>query len=411
MAFGGLQFSNYIQGQINVNLVDNNAAAICYLSGCSICDPFYVEYNSTVRLEADALYVVESGTLAASTMLTDFRTQSTDYSLVLMFDPQASHSFVYYALSVDFVGDHLQSLHSNDHSTFIVIALASNTEVRISPNGNVVIDGTSVSYGEEYVLELNQGQSLLVSSSEDLTGSRITSNKAALFYSGHMCGANSIDNCSILVEQIPPYNSWGNSFYLHTNVNGLVGNMFKFVASDAGADVSVNCTSDGIYYETRSFYLGFRQTVSLSLGDSYCTINSDENILIIQFQESNQTDTFMTVVPAITHFTNVYVFNTYGISIISVIVREINPRSIPLLLNDVQVSGLIWEEAILNDITCFYGTVALPPGKNRLHFSAMTIEFGAVIYGFTETDPYALSAGMKLDVIMNLPIQGNNYIY
>ena len=312
VAFGGLQFNNYIQGKINVNLIDNNATAICFLSGCSTCGPIHVENNSTVMLRADALYVVESGTLAASTMLSDNRMQSTDYSLVLMFDPQASHSYVYYALSVDFVGDYLQSLHSNDHSTFIVIALASNTEVRVSPNRNVIIDGASVSYGEEYVMELNEGQSLLVSSNEDLTGSRVTSNKATLFYSGHMCAANSIDNCSILVEQIPPYNSWGNSFFLHTNVSGLVGNMFKFVASDAGANVSVNCTSDGNYYETRNFYLGFRQTISLSLGDSYCAISSDENILIIQFQGNNQEllrDTFMTVVPAITHYSNVYTFN------------------------------------------------------------------------------------------------------
>ena len=92
-------------------------------------------------------------------MLSDNRTPSTDYSLVLMLDPQSRHSYVYYAVSVDFVGDHMQSLHSNDHSTFVVIALASNTEVKISPNRNVVIDETSVSYGQEYVMELNLSRS------------------------------------------------------------------------------------------------------------------------------------------------------------------------------------------------------------------------------------------------------------
>ena len=109
----------------------------------------------------------------------------------------------------------------------------------------------------------------MASSNENLTGSRITSNKAILFYSGRMCEANSNDNCSILVEQIPPYNSWDNSFFLYTDISGLqapvIGNMFKFVASDAGANVSVNCTSNGIYYENGSFYLGFRKTASLSL--------------------------------------------------------------------------------------------------------------------------------------------------
>ena len=413
VAFGGLQFNYYIQGQINVNSLDNNTTAICYLSSCLICTPILVDINSTERLVADTLYVAESGRLAASMMLNDSRTQSTDYNLVLMFNPQANHSFVYYAVSVDFVGDHLQSVHSNDHSTFIVIGLTDNTEVRISPNRNVVINGASIIYGEEYVLQLNRGQNLSVSSSEDLTGSRVTSNKATLFYSGHTCAANNNDNCSILVEQIPPYNSWGNSFFLHTNVSGLVGNMFKFVASDAGANVSVNCTSDGIAYETRSFYLGFRQALSLSLIDSYCAINSDENILIIQFQESNHElprDTFMTVVPAVTHYSDTYVFNTYGNSIVSLVVRERNPRSIPLLLNDVQVSGPTWEEVVLDEITYFFGAIALPLGRNRLNLDlmlVMTIEFGAVIYGFSEMDTFALPAGMKLDLIMNLPTQGN----
>ena len=416
MAFGGLQFSYYIHGQINANLLDHNTTAICYASSCLICTPIRIDNNSTTRLVADTLYVVESGVLAASMMLTDSRTQSTDYNLVLMFNPQANHSFVYYAVCVDFVGDHLQSVHSNDHSSFIVIALTSDTEVRISPNRNIVINGASVIYGEEYVSQLNQGQSLLVSSNEDLTGSRVTSNKATLFYSGHTCAANSNDNCSILVEQIPPYNSWGNSFFLHTNVSGLVGNMFKFVASDAGANVSVNCTSDGTDYENRSFCLGFRQAVSLSLIDSYCAINSDETIMIIQFQESGQElprDTFMTVVPAITHYSDAYLFNTYGNSIVSLVVREINPRSIPLLLNDVQVNGLTWEEVILDEITYFYGAIALPLGTNKLNLDlmlAMTIEFGAVIYGFSETDTYALPVGMKLNLIMYLPMQGNYVI-
>ena len=108
--------------------------------------------------------------------------------------------------------------------------------------------------------------------------------------------------------------------------------MFKFVTSDAGANVSVNCTSDGIYYENRSFYLGFRKTASL-VSNSYCAVNSDENLLIIQFQKSIQElsgDTFMTVVPAVTHFSDVYVFNIYSFSIASLVVREINP----LLLNN-----------------------------------------------------------------------------
>jgi len=128
-----------------------------------------------------------------------------------------------------------------------------------------MINGMSVQYGEEYTTTLDIGESLMVTSSEDLTGSRVTANKAISFYSGHYCAIVSTENCSVLIEQIPPFNSWGNSFILHTNVSGLIGNMFKLILSDIGASVSINCTSDGINYESNNHHLGFRQQLVLNI--------------------------------------------------------------------------------------------------------------------------------------------------
>ena len=411
LAFGGLEFGNNIVETFNVNLLDVDATTIC-LFGCLNCIPVLAEGNATVSLEADALYAINNNvTLVASTMLTDVRTQSTDYSLVLMFNPQARYSFVYYAISVDFVGDYLQSLHSNDHSTFSIIALARNTEVRISPSKTVTVNGTNIAYGEEYVWQLDEGQSLLIQSSEDLTGSRVTSNKATSFYSGHMCAQDSSTNCSILVEQISPYNSWGNRFFLHTNASGIVGTMFKILASDAGANVSVNCTSDGYDFENRNFYLGFRQTISLSFSHSYCAVHSVGSILIVQFQDSHQQnsmDTYMTIVPAVNQFRNIYVFNTYNNSIASFIVNEMDPSGTPILLNNVPLSDMIWERVTLDEMTYFYGTIALPLERNKLNFLGRAIEFGVIIYGFNEIDPYAFAAGLELDLATDLPTQGKS---
>ena len=413
VVFGGLQFENYIVESFIVNLFGNDPTTIC-LVNCSTCFPIPVEDNDTITLETDELYAIRSGTLVVSIFLIDIRTQSTpDYSLVLMFNPQASHSFVYYSISVDFVGDYLQSLHSNDHNTFIVTALARNTEVRISPNNTVTVNGISIVRGEEYVLQLDEGQSLWVYGSEDLTGSRITSNKATSVYSGHMCAEGSSTNCSILIEQIPPYNSWGNNFLLHANVSDIRGNIFKIVASDAGANVSTNCTSDGIVYESGSIYLGFREAVTLSLNHSYCTVSSAGRILIIQFRDSLQQasvdlDTYMTIVPAVIQFKDRYVFNAYySNSFVGLVVREIDPSNTPLLLNDVPVSDLIWQRVNLDGISYFYGTLALPLGRNELNFISMTIEFGAIIYGYNEMDTYALAAGMNLELEMDLPLHGN----
>ena len=146
----------------------------------------------------------------------------------------------------------------------------------------------------------------MVTSSEDLTGSRVTANKAISFYSGHYCDPGNTENCPLLITQIPPFNSWGNSFILHTNVSGLIENMFidKLISSDIGASMSINCTSDGINYESNNYHLAFRQHLVLSITQHHCIVNFDENILIAQFNSNDQStlNTFMTIIPAIEQF-------------------------------------------------------------------------------------------------------------
>jgi len=120
------------------------------------------------------------------------------------------------------------------------------------------------------LLELDVSAIITVDSEVDLTGSKVIS-----FDSGHYCATGSTDDCSVLIEQIPPFNSWGNSFILHTNVSGLIGNMFKLISSDIGASVSINCTSDGINYESNNYSLSFRQNLVLNIAHDYCRVNSD----------------------------------------------------------------------------------------------------------------------------------------
>ena len=127
------------------------------------------------------------------------------------------------------MGDHLQQIHSNDQSIIQIIALTKNAEGRIAPNVGIEVNHYQVQKGEEYITTLDIGKSVIVTSSEDLTGSRVTANKVISFYSGHYCATGSTDNCSAFIEQIPPFNSWRNSFILHTNVSGLIGNMFKLI--------------------------------------------------------------------------------------------------------------------------------------------------------------------------------------
>ena len=409
-AFGLSSFASSVFIQLNVNVRNITTAPLCHLFGCSSCtSPVFVSNLRTSTLTASILYLGAGGLFTASIVSRDFRTQSTDYSLSLMLDPFANHSFVYYAASVDFVGDHLQVLHSNDDSVFRVVALANNTEVRIAPSRDVNINGMIVRFGEEYVMVLEMGGSVMVTSSEDLTGSRVTANKAVSFYSGHYCATGSTDNCSVLIEQIPPFNSWGNSFILHTNVSGLIGNMFKLISSDIGAGVSINCTSDGINYESNNYHLGFRQHLALTIVHDYCRVDSDENILIIQFRDSNfgSIDTFMTVVPSLDHFDDFYVFNAYNnfTNYVALTVTATDPNINSFLLNNFP-AVVSWRLITLNDQSLYYGVLTVSSGRHTLTISGGGVKFGAVLYGSGGSDTYALPAGMSLDVATDLPSQG-----
>jgi len=363
--------------------------------------------NVSQLLGASQQYSVTAGSAVVNLVIRDSRSSITDYTYVLAFNPKTNHSFVYYAVSVDFVGEYLRSQHTNDVSVFIVTALANNVEVRVAPSKEVTVNGLMIKYGNEATFTINMGESFTVTSSEDLTGSRVTANATISFYSGHYCAAGSSDRCSVLVEQIPPFNSWENSFILHTNVRGLIGNMFKLISSDIGASVSVNCTSDGINYESNNYHLGFRQHLVLSVTHDHCLVNSDEDILIIQFSDGSQSlDTFMTVIPSPDQYDNHYTifadsgFNNY----VALTVTETDPRLHLLLLNNEPVTAT-WESTDLNGYIIYYAILMLPNGRCTLHFSGNNIRFGAILYGSNEADTYGLLAGINLTLNTTLPFQ------
>ena len=413
VVFGRLRDFDSVHINFHVNSINKNdsgTTAVCILFGCTTCaGPIRVD-DRTIILGVDPLYSVERGTLVGTAVFQDSLTQSSDYSLVLMLDPQANHPFVYYAASIDFIGDHLQALHSNDDSIMRITALANNTEIRIAPSQDVNINGSIVLHGEETIFLLNAGETMAVSSSEDLTGSRVTGNNTISFYSGHYCASNKTTNCSILNEQIPPYKSWGNTFILHTNINGLRANMLKIIASDAGANVLITCTTDRIVYEVNNVKLGFRKHTVLSIPHDYCTVKSDENILIIQFRDSSPPlmDTFMTIIPALVHFEDSYVlnalkgFNNY----IAITVKDTDPTNNSLMINNNPVT-VRWELIQLDGDDCYFSTLMLTAGRYALAFSGNTVRFGVIIYGSNENDTFALPAGMRLNIAENLGL----YLY
>ena len=406
VAFGGIRLAQ-VSARLYINSANGDPVPICHLSGCTTCnDSIMIENDNTTIISDDNVYSVKGNSITGRVIFRDTQSQGTDYSLLLMFNPLANYSFVHYVISVHFM-DELRSSHLK-YQVVHIIALADNTAIHIASNTEININGMIVTKGEDYLLTMSIGDTLTISSGEDLTGSRVTSNKAVSLFFGHYCEDTT---CSLfLLQQIPPFNSWGSYFIMHTNISHereLIGNWIRLLASDIGANVTLNCTTDEIYYES-SYYLDFREHILLLITHDHCAITSDENILIIQFQNSTKSsaDTFMLVVPGLVHYENHYVFHTVdNFSVAVMTVPTENPTFNPLQVNK-SIQFLDWKRIELNTEIYYYTTLSLPAGTHTIRFVGNHVTFGITVYGGNTTDTYAIPAGMRLDLITDLPMQG-----
>ena len=105
VVFGRLKDFDSIHIHFHVNSINKNdsgTTAVCILFGCTTCSGPIMVDDRTIILGVDPLYSVERGVLVASAVFIDSLTQSSDYTLELMLDPQADFPFVYYAASIDY---------------------------------------------------------------------------------------------------------------------------------------------------------------------------------------------------------------------------------------------------------------------------------------------------------------------
>ena len=143
--------------------------------------------------------------------------------------------------------------------------------------------------------------------------------------------------------------------------------MFKIIASDVGANVMMNCTTDGTNYEISTYNLGFRQHTVLSVSYDFCTVRSDENILIIQFRDSSPPlmDTFMTIIPSLVHYEDRYVLNSHEnfTNYVAITVKETDITTIPIMINNSPVT-VRWEMIELDEDVYHFSTLKLTSGRH-----------------------------------------------
>ena len=287
-------------------------------------------------------------------------------------------------------------------STFLLVGCEDNTTIT-TPSSTLTLNQM-----ETYAME---------SLSNDLTGTRIVSDKPLSLFSNHECSfvPNSIGFCDHLTEQVPPTVTWGRFFLSASFLGRTTGEIYRILASTDATDVTMNCT--GIP-EVLSFTLsnaGNWEEFFIN-DNNFCSIESNNAILVFEFSLGGAIDgvgdPFVTMVPPVEQYSNNYVFSVLSDFSTNFITVHVAPEFFQS--DRIFVDSMSLENSSFTEVYCtgsvicgFITQVPLQPGEHRLFHQDADARIGITAYGFNSFNSYGYAGGLRLMPIQSkLSIEG-----
>ena len=211
-------------------------------------------------------------------------------------------------------------LPPSGNSIIALIASEERTTVTITPSQDVeIIKGTTTPAGTSLELTLGKGKAVFLSSSEDLTGTRVVSDKPLAFFSGHECGNMPFDLqfCDHMVEQIPPTSTWGTEFYTASFMTRSL-DRFRALTSRDDNSISWVCTGENPTSDERSLPTAGDFTEFEILANRFCRFTSIYPVLLAQFSIGGAAssmfaaDPSMTIIPPAGQYRDSYMLNYFS---------------------------------------------------------------------------------------------------
>ena len=225
--------------------------------------------------------------------VTDLCISEYEYFAVSMNSP---YYYFFYKSSVLIVGT------SND--TLLKLTVTQLVTTRVGDANATLIPG------REYSFVISRLQTVYLLSTNDLTGTRIVTNKPVSVFSGQGLIQIPWDTYpfSYLIEQIPPTTLWGNVYYVIPFVNSRSGYAVKVLSASV-------CVVNIHFNNFTNLKISVRSGESLYkvfLNDETCTIHSASKILVVQYSLGYYRDIgpFMTIVPSTMHYLSKTIFST-----------------------------------------------------------------------------------------------------
>ena len=300
-------------------------------------------------------------------------------------------------LPADILGTEYINLgYGRSGSQFGIVATQANTTVTITPS---VTTGSRI-VGVPYSIILNQGQTYQLrntTSTGDLTGSIVQSDKPIAAFGGHQC-ANippGYTACDHIVEQLTPTNTWGQTFLTVPLATRLKGDTFRILASQNGTEVRINGSlvatlNRGKFYE------------QIIVGQS--EIITTKPVLVAQYSNGTAfdgvtSDPFETLIPPNEQFLANYTVTTPASGFLINYINIVAPNA---MVGAINLDGSPIPSASFLPIgsSGFSGTaVPVTIGSHNLDGS---LPFGLTVYGFALYDSYGYPGGLALGQVASL---------
>ena len=287
-------------------------------------------------------------------------------------------------------------------SQFAVVSPQDGTTVEITPSDTTLGGRPS---GQPFTVTLDRGDVYQVwtrvQSGEDLSGSVVQSSAPVAVFGGNSCADIPFDAnvgfCDVLHEQLPPPETWGESYVTRPLENRENGDTWRVFSAQDSTTVSI----DGTQVAT----LGFGDYYEAVIEDS-SSITTSNPTLVMQYANSDEWDPgidgngdpFMMMVPPTEQFENDFTFATpsegFPLNFASLVVPDTST-------GNALVDGSLVPPGDFSPIpnSDFASTaLSLTLGTHNVK-STNQSRMGVYSYGFADDDSYGYTGGLRLETI------------
>ena len=289
--------------------------------------------------------------------------------------------YEYFAVSVN------SSQYSRYYnSSVLIVGTRNNTVLKLAITQPVTTMMGDINItlipGKEYSFLINRLQTIYLSSTDDLTGTRIVTNNPVSVFSGHQGSEIDNRNPSHLMGQMPPTVLWGYKHYITSLSNHHSEYIMKVLAA-SDCVLNIYCNN---YMKFNTSLKSGKDFLLMLLSNETCTVVSSSKILVVRFSiGANRDSMIMTLIPPTIHYLNKISFftffseNDYEDSsrfqpevhyIIIVLAQYYQPDMIYLVTRvmNKSLANQEWVPIKINNITEAYGTTInnIPLGMGQI---------------------------------------------